>query len=417
MMRHRLLIGAVSAALPALWLAADAKGYGYYRYGNGRADFNSRYDLAGNSYPGQGNANIYAFGQIDGFTGAQLTSMGLTAAQVNTSVGSASDAWEQYLNISITNTTAANGTGNLLRFVSVAGNGASTLGYQHTGNNWTELRFGVNGPSAGVPWNPTNFAWTLKHELGHALGLRDMYPDFAGAPYAEDFVDHPVPGNPNPFHNGNLAANDGRRDNLMDRYRTTSNDYTLAPQTDIDNDEIAGGAWVWGSPYNQIVTGDLQAQWTSTSGAGNVVRITEEHHGDQPTNAGGLGWWDYRGNIKSGGEDKPHIDLDFNGYDNYTYFLYDDDGNVPSVTHIALGGTIHRFEIDEAGWGGNFELFVHSTISEEGRISAAILGGARMDTFNMAPSDTGLDFAGGNTWAQVFGPIPEPGSFALMSMG
>ena len=72
----------------------------------------------------------------------------------------------------------------MLRHVDDRGTGASTLGYQHTGNNWTELRFGSAGPRGGVPWNPTNFAWVLKHELGHAIGLRDMYPDFAGSPYA-----------------------------------------------------------------------------------------------------------------------------------------------------------------------------------------------------------------------------------------
>jgi hypothetical protein len=129
--------------------------------------------------------------------------------------------------------------------------------------------------SGAVAWNPTNFEWTLKHELGHVLGLRDMYPDFAGAPYAEDFVDHPLAGNPNPFHNGNLAADDGRRDNLMDRYRTTSNDYSMDPQTNLDNDEIAGTTWIWGGKYNQIVTGDLVAAW---DGPNNSVRRIEEHH-------------------------------------------------------------------------------------------------------------------------------------------
>jgi hypothetical protein len=145
------------------------------------------------------------------------------------------------------------------------------------------------------------------------------------------------------------------------------------------------------------------------------VRITEEHHGDQAAN-GGLGWWDYRGSIKPGGTAKPYIDLDFAGYDTFAYTLYDDDGSVPGVTHISLGGSWHRFMIDEVGWGGNFELYVRSTIFEERLINAAILGGGRTDNFNLVPNDLGLDFAGGNRWAQVFGPIPEPGTFALVSI-
>src|SRR5262245_1857717 len=227
--RSRRVVLASALLAPAFCFAPSVFGYGYYRFGNGRADFNLRYDLVGNPYPGQANANIYNFGKFDGFTAAELGTLGLTAAQVNTAVANATNAWEAYLNLTIDDTTAPSGTGNVLRLGvdnTAATYGAYTWGYQHPHpgpNNYTEVKFYAQ-PANGVNWNPTNFEWNLKHEIGHVMGLRDLYPDFAGAPYAEDFVDHPLNRPETTVNDGNLAANDGRRDNLMDRYRFTNKD-------------------------------------------------------------------------------------------------------------------------------------------------------------------------------------------------
>lgn len=404
-------------------MSTRAYGYGYYRWGNGRSDYSNRYDLAGSMWPAQAN-EIYNFGTIGALTAGDLTTLGITAMEMNTAVQNAGNAWEQHINVSIGDTTGANNTGMIrLRYDNTLASGAYNWGYNHprgaggTGAQpWSEINFGTQA-APGVPWNATNFQWTLMHELGHTLGLRDMYQDFAGAPYAEDFVDHPVAGNANPQRDdtSQFPQGDGRRDNVMDRYRYTSNDYSQGPQTVIDNDEIAGAAWLWGASHHQVVTGDLANQWSGD--VNNSVRVTDPHHGDQADNI--LGWWDYRGSVASPGEfdDRPYIDLQFAGFEQFLSDTYP----VVTIEHVNLGGDMHRFyfgsEEDIGSWSGNFNLYLKSTFTEERRINALMYNGRQTDIFDLAPSTNGLTFDGTNRWAQVFGPVPEPSTIVLAALG
>src|SRR5688572_20186323 len=195
----------------------------------------------------------------------------------------------------------------------------------------------MNPDPAAVPIN-TQIRFSALHEFGHALGLDDLHED---APYSEDFVDHPLAGNAFPDRNAV-----SRNDNIMQGCNpATGGPCNYAHRPVIDNDEIAGATWLWGGPYNQIVTGDLAASWTHATLGG---RNTEEHHGDQNNP---LGWWDYRGSVVAATDVKPYIDIAFNGYEVFTATTYP---NAPVVYGGNQGGMMERFIIDQVGWTGNF---------------------------------------------------------------
>jgi cold shock CspA family protein len=391
-----------------LSMANTAYGYGFYQYGNGRADLATRYEtIAGTTLwtAPAGNPVTFDFGNIGGFAADPNLPALFTTVDATTAVVNAGNAWEPWANVTFGNALGAAGTGLVrLQFDNNKAEGAGALGFQATGaaQTYATITFGKQAPG-GVAWNADNFQWTMMHELGHVLGLDDLYVD-----YTEEFVDHPVPGNALPDRPAGFGPEPGARgyaDNVMFQNRLDGVDYSKASQTIIDNDEIAAVAWLWGSPYNQIVTGDLATSWNAQGG-----RDTEEHHGDQNNPPG---WWDYRASIVTAGAGKPYIDLDFMGYEQFLATTYPN----AAVTYGGnQGGTIERFIIDEVGWTGNLELFVKSEFTQERRINAWVTGG-RTDMFTLAPNLAGLTFQGGNQWAQVFGPVPLPNTFLLVGSG
>ncbi|NOX09529.1 MAG: hypothetical protein GXP22_08605 [Gammaproteobacteria bacterium] len=380
--------------------------YGFYKYGNGRADFAVDYDLQGIMYPAQSiggsPASIYNFGDI-GVSSSSLPT-GLTTAIVNNGLMNATNMWASWANISFGNTSGAANTGLIRLNFNNSQTGAETTGYGATSNpGFTNMVFGGQ-PDANVAWNADNFQWILTHELGHALGLDDLYVPFT---YTEEFIDHSLDGN-------NIPQRDakGLQDNVMHENLYTGTDYTMPSQSIIDDDEIAGLTWLWGSEFNQIVSGDLATSWNTDNG-----RDTKAHHGDQASNP--LGQWDYRISIKPGGSLNPYIRLDFAGLENFDYTIF--GGSKPDITHTdAHIDNIHTFVIQEAGWGGNILFSAQSKYAKEQRIDAVLLGGGQVDDFNLTTNFTGLTFDDVSQWGQVFGPssvVPIPAAIWLFISG
>lgn len=389
-----LILGLSTLGLLIGATATPSFGYGFYQLGNGRQDYSTRYDLTGQMWPTQaGSPLIYDFGNIGGFdtTDPNIPDFFKNIPNITTAVVNAGNDWEPWANIKFGDALGASGSGLVrLSYNSAKPTGAATSGYTMARGH-AEIKFGQQA-SVGVPWDNQNFEWIVLHELGHVIGLDDLYFD-----YVEEFVDHPVMGNPVP----DLRV-EACKDNVMNRINgnggtsctdNSVNDYSKAPTTVIDNDEIAGVTWLWGSKYNQIVTGDLKQEWNTQQG-----RDTEPHHGDQDNP---LTWWDYRGSIVSSDGNKPYIDVEFPGYELFLASLYP---NAPVIYGGNQGGSIERFIIDHAGWVGNFELFLKSEYSKERRVRAWVNGGQE-DKFVLPINTQGLvDGSQNRSWPVVFGP-------------
>ncbi len=393
-----LLAAVIACALP--WLADSAMAYGYLTYGMGRDDYTKRYDVATHYWPST-DATGAAAGATYNFGKFELTSLptGVDAAMALAGIQAAAAAWEPYINVDIDSSgTIAGGTNTGLvriRYDSATAFGAYALPYNWNGNgqNYGEIVFGQK-PGSTATWNQVNFSWDMIHEFGHILGLRDLYEDFAGARYSEDFVDHVVAGNPNPQREPASL-----RDTVMYQYNYAGNDYSQKPQTIVDNDEIAGTSWLWGGKQNQIVTGDL-----TLAGGGRLVVDVDNSHGDQAANT--LTQWDYRISLKGGGKAKPYVDVEFPGYEGFKAQAL--GATSPTVKHTDLGNNIHRFEVQEAGWAGNLILELDSKYSDERRVRAWVDSGGQKDSFVLPVNTSGLTREG-NDWAVVFGPMgPEP---------
>lgn len=397
----------------------DAHAYSLWQFGAGRADFQTagRYDLTGVPWQAEaGNPTIYDFGDIavsDDF----LTASGLGLDQINTAIVNAGSFWEQWANVSFgaasvdTNIVGkirlgfeprVDTPGNAIPYAATYGELPGVVVREHA-----DILFRSTA-AAGVPWTPENFQWTLMHELGHVLGLGDLY-----LPTAEEFVDHPVAGKDLPD-----LREIGCQDNVMDRVNTSQhgncadgavNDYSKPPTTFIDNDEIAALAWLWGSPYNQIVTGRLDDRWT------DYTRAVLPHHGDQDG-----GWWTYRGTIDTPG-DEPCIVIDFPGFQDYVMTTF------PAVP-VRFDGDLHgdgsrQICLMASNWSGNFELRMKSSLPTEGYVDAVLRfdqSVGRIDRFFAQPAPSALTFTAIDdnraVWAQLFGPVrtPEPSGLALL---
>ena len=405
------------------WLAAalpnDAGAYDFWRQYNGRQDWETAgyYDLNDEAWavlPVTTLATAFSFDwsvafPTDGFGAfiGPFANAGVRATWETQSSLAISD-WAAFANIAL-GTKQAAGSGHI-QFSFQNGNGtvinpsvgdpitSAPIVYDVTkAEYWDRPYIDINtgNPDPAAMPVAAQIRYSALHEFGHALGLDDLH---GGATYSEDFVDHPLAGNVFPDR-----TNASRNDNIMIGCQPATGgacDYRHAPV--IDNDEVAGVTWLWGGPYNQIVTGDLAASWNHASLGG---RNTEEHHGDQDNPAG---WWDYRGSIVPNNV-KPYIDIQFAGYETFLANTYP---AAPVIYGGNQGGDIERFIVDQAGWWGNFELFLKSSHTDERFIPAWIVGN-RTDKFILTPTTGGLDFKNGNEWAKVFGPVPEPSSVAL----
>jgi len=384
--------------------APSASGYTLWQYDAGRNDYSSHYDLAGYAWP-SGSGAIYDFGKIGTF--ASLPT-GVSNSWLSNAVNAATSDWENWGNIDFAATLGDAGTGKVRLATADLGTGTPAETGPTPGGStidYATITFNNNATfTTNHPWTETLFTGVLKHELGHVLGLGDLYDfkDKIPPSQAEEFVDHPVGITSIPDRTASA-----RQDNIM----AGDINWYDSGKLVIDNDEIAGLTWLWSGKYNQIVTGDLGG-WNSSY---FNFRDTEPHHGIDPNNV--LGWWDYRGSIvspRANGE-FPYIDLEFPGYVTFVGNAY---GSAP-WSHISLGNGTERFIIEQSNWTGNFDLWVKSTYTQEKRINAWVRGEG-FDQFILSPNLDGLAFkasAQGNSWATVFGPLPEPPTIVLIGFG
>jgi len=374
-------------------------GYGLWKQNHGRADYANRYDLNGNNYPAQAGYT-YNFGKVGGFNALPP---GVNAALALEAVQQASNKWSTWGAIAH-DTTALGGvnTGMIrLRYDPTKPHGAATSGYNGT---FSEIVFGQKA-SATVNWTADNFKWIMFHEMGHTLGLDDWYTD-----YVEEFVDHPVNSAAPP-----VKAASAYRDNVMNQYNATGNNYAQMPSTGVDNDEIAGLIWLWGSALrnSMIVTGNWDNAWNGQDG-----RDVLEHHGHRTA-----GWWTYLGSISphpvGGTPIKPYVDLQFPGFTgDFEGESFGTGGgdNFEYVGH--QGNSVHRFRINTVGFTGNFRLKVKSKYTTETRINAWVsdtTGGT--DSFTLNPSLDGAVFLAPASHAKVYGPVPEPATILALATG
>jgi len=393
-----LILGLSTLGLLIGATATPSFGYGFYQYGNGRKDYGDagRYDLLGTMFPSQANS-IYDFGSIY-FPSDFAQNIGLGNSldptegdnTVLTAVINAGNEWEKWANVLFQDVRGPKEGSKVFLTYNPLTKVAATYGFGLLGD-YAEIVFGTT--AGGAKWNADNFQWVMMHELGHVLGLRDLYTSGSN-PQAEEFVDHGVKDGAAPVRPPNSAYTD----NVMFQYNFADNDYRQTPQTIIDNDEIAGVTWLWSSKYNQIVTGDL-SPWNS------AFRGAVEHHGDEPAGTPSK-TWTYRGSIVTSVSGvKPYVDIEFPGYIPSPNEV---TGYPNTTTWTCQKRTdnlnIVRCEAGTAGWTGNFKLKLESEFSDERRVRAWVNGGQE-DKFVLPINTQGLvDGSQNRSWPVVFGP-------------
>ncbi len=397
-----------------LW-PAGASGFSFWEPYAGRDGRHSMYGLAPNN-----NCMWYDSGLEWGkpfeFTYAIIFPAGdprFTDAEKsawNTAIYEGASLWTQYVNVTLSATPATPADAKLLFAFAALGSTAvddTQIQAPHLFSpNHRVLQAPImfdldNGAACYWPADPAKPADVQKatqerifaafHEVGHALGLDDLYLN-----YTEEFVDHSPNGAPVP--NREPAA---RADNVMTGEQ-------LAPQKRVDNDEIAGLTWLWGAKtgteHHQIVSG-----WLSGFNAAGAMTVIE-HHGHLTG-----GTWTYLGSMETWDIGRPYVDLCFPGFESLVdATAWSADGTVltaanKTITAVKRDGDWVRVIFEKSGWQGNFRLSLKSKYTEETRIEVVVHGGDQ-DTFDLWPSSPGLTRSGGSHWARPFGPVPEPSS-------
>lgn len=436
---YRRLLVATIVSVASLSLSHSAVAYNFWRQYNGRTDWRTGnfYDLTDKAWVAPAGAALtdritfdwsMAFPADGPFTVASVrdtwraeatAAISDWAAWANIKLGTEQAAGAGQIRFSFNNDPTAIGLA-----ITDPGDATKVIGAPITfqlgkAAYWDRPYYmgpgNTNPDPAAVPI-ASQIRFSTLHEVGHALGLDDLYLD-----YAEEFVDHPVAGNTVPDRN-----NASRQDNIMqgcDAPGATGCNYAHNPV--IDNDEIAGAAWLWGGPYSQIVNGDLKTAWNHASLGG---RDTIAHHGDQDNPAG---WWDYRGSFANSYllTQKPYIDIEFPGFTGDFKGYSGEKGGLGPGTDAELawkylgnqGGATERFELQKAGFVGNFILSLKSLFTDEQRVNANVVTGGYGVSFSLNPNLSGLTYdtnmLGGRYFAKVFGPVPEPASLSLFVLG
>ncbi len=95
--------------------------------------------------------------------------------------------------------------------------------------------------------------------------------------------------------------------------------------------------------------------------------------------------------------------------------------HTPEIKWVASYQDLQVFEIQEAGWVGNFDLWLRSKYTTEQRVTASILTGDRVDDFFLPVDLNNVNYAVSGTayaeWVTVFGPVPEPSCLIVLLSG
>jgi hypothetical protein len=376
---QRRALGSLAVAVALTLFAADALAYNFIGFGGRQG----RQGVTDSSYTwdiGASGGTISWYFQRDQLTvdpgdgSGQATAAEFAAMKAR--IQPELDKWGLWLDVTFVEAASAAAADVVIEFETTFDVTGFAVPTQGSGGN-QQGAAAVYGATTGATLDtaeiglyPSNhwaddlddFSFVILHEWGHILGLGDLY--LGGANAGEDFVDH----------------------NKTDSVMNTRGVLTL------DNDEIAGAQWlIGGLGNNSLVTGKLNA-----IGANPVTQVAA-HHG--PTT------WTYRGTstVAAGGPNGTTVVIDALG----------------ATAARSVGGgtwtiTINPYNVifkSGAGFAGNF-IFEIDSNNPEGYIDASVadLGGAT--DFTQTPAAGGPQY-----YPQVYGPVPEPATAALLAAG
>lgn len=324
-----------------------------------------------------------------------VTFGGVTGPQWNTAITTALNTWDTELPFTFALDTAL--TSNEITFKALA---LQEGGQPDTGTWATTSTSNVITFNTNMTWT-TNLAQAVTlHEIGHSLGLDDMY-DKSTLPgsthyFGADIANGPYGHNAIP---GALATH-GNTDNGIPVMYGYLNSATAPGKFALTADDIAGSRWLYGS-YEGSSLACIDV-------TGDVSVADDKHHGDNNS-----GKWTYGATVALWGESGP-------GYAGIELKAGTGDGGVRSasiyngVTGALIYSETSAAPITQLGWdilfGDDFTRITTSLNFD---------GDLRIELNSLYTQEKIIDWginANVISSGQTFGPVPEPGTLSLLGI-